>query len=375
MLTLERRLLRILLAVCLAVAGFALAAPSHAASAAVDVFGRPVQSSSSPAESAIPASTPAASETHPTFVLPEFARTALATSIIWQGKLNARIADAAQQLHRTSTPWTWLALIGLAFAYGVLHAIGPGHGKLVAGTWLGSRDTRIAQAVALASWSAAVQAMSAIVLVFGAVWFAKAGVSSVLSNAASLDIVSYVLLCVAGGWTIYSTLARRDCCVDPRALKLVPAERSTASSQTSVHEPAYLGAKLQLHMRQSGRATRFGRSKFSVTSQILATGFASGVRPCVGSIFVLIASIAAHAPWIGIAATFAIGAGVAVTVTLFGLGAVGANRFIMARSVRLRSRIEATKRVVAITGALVIVLFGAVQTALILTGYLQPALT
>jgi ABC-type nickel/cobalt efflux system permease component RcnA len=128
-------------------------------------------------------------------------------------------------------------------------------------------------------------------------------------------------------------------------------------------------------MRQSGSTTRFGRSKISVTSQILATGFASGVRPCVGSIFVLIASVAAHAPWIGIAATFAIGAGVAVTVTLFGLGAVGANRFVMARSFRLRSRIEATKRVVAVTGALVIVLFGAVQTALILTGYLQPALT
>jgi ABC-type nickel/cobalt efflux system permease component RcnA len=375
MLTVERAVLHILFAFCVAIASLALAAPSHAASATVDVFGRPVQSASSPAQSASPTRAPSASETRHTFVLPEFARKALATSIIWQGRLNARIADAAQQLHRTSTPWTWLTLIGLAFLYGVLHALGPGHGKLVAGTWLGSRDTRIAQAVALASWSATVQAMSAIVLVFGAVWFAKAGVSSVLSNAASLDIVSYVLLCVAGGWTIYGTLARRDCCVDTRALKLVPAERQAAASPTSEHEPAYLGTKLQLHMRQSGGATRFGTSKFSATSQILATGFASGVRPCVGSIFVLIASVAAHAPWIGIAATFAIGAGVAVTVSLFGLSAVGANRFIMARSFRLRARIETTRRVVAITGALVIVLFGAVQAALILSGYVQPALT
>ncbi|AMV48863.1 nickel/cobalt transporter [Paraburkholderia caribensis] len=375
MLTVERAVLHILFAFCVAVASLALAAPSHAASATVDVFGRPVQSASSPAQSASPTRAPSASETRHTFVLPEFARTALATSIIWQGRLNARIADAAQQLHRTSTPWTWLTLIGLAFLYGVLHALGPGHGKLVAGTWLGSRDTRIAQVVALASWSATVQAMSAIVLVFGAVWFAKAGVSSVLSNAASLDIVSYVLLCVAGGWTIYGTLVRRDCCVDTRALKLVPAERQAAASPTSEHEPAYLGTKLQLHMRQSGGATRFGTSKFSATSQILATGFASGVRPCVGSIFVLIASVAAHAPWIGIAATFAIGAGVAVTVSLFGLSAMGANRFIMARSFRLRARIETTRRVVAITGALVIVLFGAVQAALILSGYVQPALT
>ncbi|WP_109480455.1 high frequency lysogenization protein HflD [Paraburkholderia sp. C35] len=371
MLNFERGLLRLMLALCISVAAGVFAAPSQAASAAVDVYGQPVKSASSPAESAESASAPSASVSTQTIVLPEFVRTVLATSIIWQGRLNARIADAAQDLRRTSTPWTWLALLGLSFAYGALHALGPGHGKLVAGTWIGSRQTRIAQAVALASWSAAVQAMSAIVLVFGAVWFAKEGVTSVLSSAASLDIVSYALLCVAGGWTIYSTLARRDCCVDPRALKLVPAERASASED----EPAYLGAKLQLRARDSGQSKLFGRVRVSVTSQILATGFASGVRPCVGSIFVLIASVAAHAPWVGIAATFAIGAGVAVTVTLFGLSAIGANRFFMGRSGHLRARFDATRRVVAIAGALVIVLFGAVQAALILGGYVQPALT
>lgn len=368
MLMLERHLLRVLLALCVAVACITSIASAHAATPAVDVFGRPVQASSA---SAVSSPQPAKEATQQV-ILPEFIRTILATSIIWQGKLNARIADAAQQLHRSSAPWTWFTLIALSFAYGVLHAIGPGHGKFVAGTYLGSRDSRIVQAISLATWSAAVQAMSAIVLVFGAVWFAKEGASSVLSNAASLDIASYTLLCVAGAWTIYTTLTRRDCCADPRALKLVPDEHAAQSSQVSQNEPSYLGTRLQFHTRQSAIATRPGSSTIS---QILATGFASGIRPCVGSIFVLIASVAAHAPWVGIAATFAIGAGVALTVTLFGLGAVGANRFIMTRGFRLRSKIKATQRVVAIAGALLIVLFGATQTALILTGYLQPSLT
>lgn len=385
MLTFNRSMLRILLALWVAAISCALALPANAASSRVDVFGRPVQGPSASAAAGSSDASNASNAAHTTpiaepqhqFVLPEFARKILAFSIVWQGRLNARIADAADALHRSSTPFTWLTLIGLAFAYGVLHAVGPGHGKLVTGTYLGSRNTRIAEAVSLAAWTATVQAMSAIVLVFGAAWFAREGMSNVLSNAASLDVTSCLLLCFAGGWTIYTTLARRDCCDDPGTLKLVPDERSIKSAKVAapLDEPAYLGRKLQFHARRSARSSMFARTKRSATSQILATGFASGLRPCVGSIFVLIAAIAAHTPFVGIAATFAIGAGVALTVTLFGLGAVGANRLISARGIRIRSKMKTAQRVFSIAGALAIVLFGAVQAALILTGYLEPAIT
>ncbi|GAB7527287.1 nickel/cobalt transporter [Paraburkholderia sp. 2C] len=387
MLTFDRSMLHVLLALCVAAMSMALTSPAYATSARVDVFGRPVQAppaSTAPddagASSASSASSAAgtvsiAAPAHK-FVLPEFVRKVLAFSIVWQGRLNAQMADAAQALRRSSTPFTWFTLIGLAFAYGVLHALGPGHGKLVTGTYLGSRNTRVAEAVSLAAWTATVQAISAIVLVFGAAWFAKEGISNVLSNAASLDVASCLLLCFAGGWSIYTTLARRDCCDHPGALRLIPDERSIKSPRTaSQHEPAYLGRKLQLHARRAASTSMFARPKRSTASQILATGFAAGVRPCVGSIFVLIAAIAAHTPFVGIAATFAIGAGVALTVTLFGLGAVGINRLISARGIRIRSKMKTAQRVFAVAGALVIVLFGAVQVALILTGYLEPAIT
>lgn len=367
MLKLSRPALAFFLACCMTLAGLGFAAPSYAAAPTVDVFGQPIRPASS--ASATSGATPAPAPRH-AIVLPEFARSALATTLIWQGKLNAHIADVAARLRRDGSPSAWLTLLAVSFAYGMLHAVGPGHGKLVAGAYLGSRRTRVAQAIGLASWGAAVQAMSAIVLVFGAAWFAQAGMSNVLSNAASLDVVSYLLLCAAGVFTLYNTLTRRDCCVEPGAIKLVPDERDAADDA-----PAYLGAKLRVHARSSRRAMVANPSTWTVTLQILATGFASGVRPCVGSIFVLIASVAARAPWIGIAAAFAIAAGVALTVTLFGLGAIGANRFVMGRGIRLRARLQTAQRVVGIAGAAAIVLFGAVQAALILTGYVQPELT
>jgi nickel/cobalt transporter (NicO) family protein len=357
----------------LAAVSLACAMPAHAAQPAVDVFGRPVQPAGAAASAAV--ATPGIPEVrHPVFVLPEPVRAVLAACIVWQGELNAHIEDAAARLRKDSTPRTWLTLLLMSFAYGVLHAIGPGHGKLVIGAYLGSRRARVAHAVLLSGWTALVQALSAIVLVVGAAWLARAGVANVLSQAESLEVVSYALLCVAGVWTLWTALSRADCCFDPGAVELVPKKRRATRLpvESTQEEAAYLGAKLTLRSRGRGLG-RVPASK-STFLQIFGTGLAAGVRPCVGSIFVLVASVAARVPWVGVAASFAMAAGVAVTVTLVGLGAVGANRMLLMHASRYRSRVQKVQRVFAMSGALLIVLFAATQIALLLTGYMQPSL-
>jgi nickel/cobalt transporter (NicO) family protein len=372
MLTHVCRVAFVLFGLLAAVMALACAAPANAAEQAIDVFGRPVQSSHAATASSgvsVPRAVTATSAAKPSLVsLPEPIRVVIATGIAWQGALNARIADAAERLRRDASPKTWLTLLLMSFAYGVLHAVGPGHGKLVTGTYLGSRKARPVHAMALCGWTATVQALSAIVLVFVMTWFAKAGMAGVLTRAETLEVVSYGALCVAGAWTLYTFVARRDCCFDPSALKLVPKSRRMSSlSVASSDGGSYLGAKLA----QRGSTRKFAPSGTSMFSQMIATGFAAGVRPCVGAIFVLIGSIAARMPSIGIAATFAMAAGVAVTVTLVGLGAVHTNRLLTSGANHLRN----AQRWIAACGALLIVLFGAVQISLLLCGYIQPSLT
>jgi len=359
----------------LAMSCFFFAIPAaHAAGPAVDVFGRPVQAAGANAAAAhvTPAVTPAPAKP-PALSLPEPVRAVLAAGIVWQGRLNARIEDAAARLRNDATPRTWLTLLLMSFAYGVLHAIGPGHGKLVIGAWLGSRRARVTHAVVLSGWTALVQALSAIVLVIGAASIARAGVANVLSQAETLEVVSYVLLCIAGGWTLWTAFSRADCCFDPTAVELVPKRRAMArlSSESTPSEAAYLGAKLSLRPRGSGAG--FAAARGPVYSQIFSTGLAAGVRPCVGAIFVLVAAVAARMPLVGVAASLAMAAGVAVTVTLIGLGALGVNRMLL-RASRFRSRIQTVQRVFAMCGALLIVLFAAAQVALLLSGYVQPSL-
>ena len=65
-----------------------------------------------------------------------------------------------------------LALISVSFLYGVFHAAGPGHGKVVLTTYLLTQKERAVRGIGLAAAAALCQGVTAIVLVYGLIWFA-----------------------------------------------------------------------------------------------------------------------------------------------------------------------------------------------------------
>jgi nickel/cobalt exporter len=98
----------------------------------------------------------------------------------------------------------------------------------------------------------------------------------------------------------------------------------------------------------------------------LAAVVAVGLRPCSGAIIVLVFALAQGIFWIGVAATFAMGLGTAITVAAIATLAVGARSFAgkLAKS-------KAGKGMLIVRGletaaAVVIVAFG----VLLLTGYI-----
>ena len=60
-------------------------------------------------------------------------------------------------------------LIGLAFGYGVMHAVGPGHGKLLIGGYGAATRVRLVPLAAIALGASLMQATVAVALVYGAV--------------------------------------------------------------------------------------------------------------------------------------------------------------------------------------------------------------
>ena len=342
----------------------------------VDVFGR----TSTGTPSAANVQTPA-SQTSPVdhLVALEPVRRAVAASVALQSRLNAELQDKlAEQRNGANMQAAWILML-LSFGYGVLHALGPGHGKLVVSTYLMSHRARVGHAVALSVWSACVQAISAICLVGGAAWLAHAGLGGVMTRAAALDVVSYFSLLCVGLVTVWSIVTRRDCCDEGRvtlvrkrraALFAIGHVNDNDDDDDNAQQGAYLGMRMP-QRRRSSNWTRVDENAGNawIARQIVMTGLAVGVRPCVGAIFVLIAALANGIFMVGVLSAFAMAAGVSLTVLAIGLASLGINRAVSRRSAARRQALQTIRTRFALAGALFITLFAAWQVFALLAGW------
>ena len=330
-----------------------------------DVFGRTSTGAPSTANTAdAPRPTPAA--------MPSVVRDAVTASLHLQSRLNEKLQETlADQRNGSGLFATWMIVL-CSFAYGVLHALSPGHGKVVVSAYLASRRARFIDAALLSGWSALVQSLSAIVLVGGAAWLSREGLPGVLTQASSLELASYVALLCVGVWSLWAISTRRDCC-DTDRVALIPKKRESllesGSASGDQDEAAYLGVSLaQRRSRAHWVRTGAERGTSRARSRIFLTGIAVGVRPCVGAIFVLIAALANHLFIVGVLASLAMGAGVACTVLAIGMTSSSLNRIMSNTAVFRRQKVERVRFGLALAGAIFITAFAAWQVFALVSG-------
>jgi nickel/cobalt exporter len=348
-----------------------LLTPAHGA----DVFGRS------------PLANPAPAHVWP---MPQALRATLAAGMRWQGMLNARLADALEQVHAQGPAGAvgarWIIVLA-SFAYGVLHALGPGHGKLGVAAYLVSHRARFSHAAWLSAWSALAQALCAIglVLALHAVFHDAPGV--MLDRAAALELCSYLALLGVGAWTLWSVATRRDCCdvgavrarwPDTKRARALDALDATAPASTLYEQDTYLAHALRpgaARWRLPAPRHDAPASGVWVARQIFFTGLALGLRPCAGALFVLLTALAYGVLATGVLAALAMAAGVALTVLLIALASVGANRALTRRAVLNRPSLERLRRTLALGGAAFICVFAACQCVWLIAGLAAPSLS
>jgi len=315
--------------------------------------------------------------------MPAIVRDAVTVSIRLQSRLNEKLQETlADQRDGSSLFATWTIVL-CSFAYGVLHAFGPGHGKLVVSAYLASRRTRFIDAALLGGWSALVQSLSAIVLVGGAAWLSREGLPDVLTRASSLELASYVALLCVGVWSVWAIATRRDCC-DTDRVALIPKKRvsffksgnfESGNASGDQDEAAYAGVYLGSTVAQGRSRSRSRRAGTDVErgtsrarSRIFLTGIAVGVRPCVGAIFVLIAALANHVFLVGVLASLAMGAGVACTVLAIGMTSLSVNRMASNAALLRGQKVDRIRFGLALAGAIFITAFAAWQVFALVSG-------
>jgi ABC-type nickel/cobalt efflux system permease component RcnA len=227
-----------------------------------------------------------------------------------------------------SAVWT---LLGISFAYGIFHAAGPGHGKAVISSYLVANEETARRGIVLSFASALLQALVAVAIVAVFAWLLSSTAKTMCSAEKAIEIASYVLIAAFGArlvWTKGGGFMR--------ALQAKPEPAMAMAHQQHDHGHAHHDHDHD-HGHDHGHAhvhdEHCGHSHGPTPDQLagpggwrrgLGTIFAVGLRPCSGAILVLVFSLAQGLFWAGIAATFLMGLGTAITVATIAVIAVSA---------------------------------------------------
>jgi ABC-type nickel/cobalt efflux system permease component RcnA len=325
----------------------ALACLAPASAGAADLFGKPTEQSGD---------RPTAT-TVDQLPLPAFLRPIVATAAAWQTKMNAAMRAQLLAARSGASIRPALIIVLFAFLYGVAHAVGPGHGKVVVGSYFLTNRARIAQGLAMSGVAALVQAISAVVLVGLLAVLFDTSSSAILDRAADIEIASYGAIAAIGLWMAWGILSGRE---HDHGHGHGDADGHGHGHEDHSHAPTHG------QPRQRQRGAKSWR-------RLLLTGAAVGLRPCSGAILVLLFSLANGIFGIGVVATFAMAAGVAIAVSTVSLAALALHRSAGAAGRPAREFAARGYSVAALIGALMITVFGVAELVGVWTGVLSPS--
>ncbi len=238
--------------------------------------------------------------------------------------------------------WT---LAAVSFAYGVFHAAGPGHGKAVISAWILANERMLWRGLALALAAALLQAIVAIALVGVLAGLLSVTARSMTGMVSAVETASFAAVALVGAALLW-VKSRRF------ALRLAPEAAHD-------HAPGEACGPGCSHAHMPGPIDDMRFSWRTATWAVLA----AGARPCSGAIIVLVFALAQGVFGAGVAATFAMGLGVALTT-----GALAAlSVFAKGTALRLASgRGDAGARLMGaleVVAAAVVLAFGAALLA------------
>ena len=196
----------------------------------------------------------------------------------WQRLFNQLISDNLHHIQQHSAA-AGITLITASFLYGVIHALGPGHGKFIIASYLSTHESRLKQSIKLSVFSSLTQGIVAVV---------ATSVVLIVLNLSSryfklsqlwLERGAFLLLAGLGLYWIYqgSRTLKKPSATIFQINKLTPLSSSQTSSQSAV----------------------------------------IGMRPCSGAIFVLFLSYMLDIYLWGVVATLAMSLGTGLMLALF----------------------------------------------------------
>lgn len=275
-----------------------------------------------------------------------------------QQSMQRELATSVKRLKSGNSIGAALALAGLSFLYGIVHAVGPGHGKAIISSYVVANEETVRRGIMISFIAAALQALTAILLVGVLLIGLNATGLQVNAWANQLESVSYAMIALVGLYLLST-----------QSLRLWRSHRDGSATQAATTKAAHAHGDHGHHHGHSQHHHAHGEACDHIVDarqlagpfswrKVMAVVFSVGIRPCTGAILVLVFALTQGLFWAGVAATFAMALGTAITVAVLASLALGSRELALRLGGSNAAWANAVWTMCTIGGAVVILLFG-----------------
>ncbi|WP_172294491.1 nickel/cobalt transporter [Pseudoruegeria sp. HB172150] len=229
----------------------------------------------------------------------------------WQRDFQNGLAAALRSL-RAKEPGALAWMMALCFAYGFAHAVGPGHGKVLIGGYGVGRRVNVMKLSGIALLSSLGQAVTAVVLVYGALLVL--GWDRLQMTDAAENMLSPASLVAIGAVGVW--LAGRGALKLRRKRQQVELDCGHHHGHGNDHHHDSGDGHCQACGHRHGPTLDEVESAAGLRDSLVLIG-SIAIRPCTGALFLLLLTWHMGIPLAGVAGAFAMAAGTAaVTVSI-----------------------------------------------------------
>ncbi len=297
-----------------------------------------------------------------------------------QRALNKLVSGEIRAVRDTGSPTALFALLGLSFLYGVLHAVGPGHGKAVIASYFVTHEARWHSGIVMGGLISLLQGISAIVMVFLLSLALQVAGTRIQEHAALVETVSYGLIVAIGATMFWRAITGQGCGHHHGPIgshNHGPAcghadhgphdhhhHHHHHGHHDHGHEHAHHHGHGHTHLHHDhGQACNHhghaavptppkGRARFD--NILLA---AAGVAPCASAIIIMLFALGTDAMGIGVMAVMALSLGMGITVSMIGILSIVSRNFLARVSSQSTGRFEQIERGLGVLGSIAIMAF------------------
>jgi nickel/cobalt exporter len=302
--------------------------------------------------------------------------TLMATGMHWQKQINSELSELLYAAKHEGLI-AGMSLMVISFLYGILHSVGPGHGKLIVTTYIATQDAKVKLSLIITLVSSFMQALVAVGLVSVLLMLFDASMRDINHKAELLIPLSFYTAILLGVVIIWRNLLLmyRVIKANKKALNsdnnVIKRLTPLSDLQKNAPQAVFTASSLANHVHDDkcgcGHQHVVSSAQINDASSMkeyLAIILSIGIRPCTGAIMVLLFANMLDIYWLGIVSAIVMALGTALTTSTIAImtitGKKVVRRYLSAGKKRnaLSNQVSISKFIVPIVGGLVLILLG-----------------